>query len=97
MSLIGPRPLLVEYLPLYNKYQARRHEVRPGITGLAQVNGRNALTWEEKFDFDIKYVDNLSFTLDLKILLRTFIKVIKREGVNKSEFVTMEKFKGTSN
>ncbi len=95
MSFIGPRPLLIEYLPLYNEQQRRRHAVRPGLTGLAQVNGRNAITWEEKFNYDLEYVDNLSFLLDLKILVKTIVKVLKREGINSSEAVTMEKFKGT--
>ena len=95
MSFIGPRPLLIEYLPLYNEQQRRRHAVRPGLTGLAQVNGRNAITWEEKFHYDLEYVDNLSFLLDLKIMVKTIVKVLKREGINSSEAVTMEKFKGT--
>ena len=95
MSLVGPRPLLVEYLPLYNEHQARRHEVRPGITGWAQVNGRNAISWEQKFDFDVWYVNNQSFWLDLKVLFLTIKKVFVREGVNNSESVTMPKFKGT--
>src|SRR5699024_963087 len=95
LSLVGPRPLLVEYLDLYTKEQARRHDVRPGITGWAQVNGRNAITWEEKFKYDVWYVDNQSFRLDMKILLLTVLKVLKSDGVNKSEEVTMERFKGT--
>ena len=95
MSLIGPRPLLVEYLPRYNEHQARRHDVRPGITGLAQVNGRNAISWEDKFDYDIEYVDNYSFKMDIKILTDTIIKVFKREDVNQSEKTTMTKFMGT--
>lgn len=82
MSLIGPRPLLIQYLPLYNKRQARRHELRPGITGWAQVSGRNTISWEEKFEYDFYYVENLSFALDRKILWLTFLKVIKREGIN---------------
>ena len=82
MSLIGPRPLLVKYLPLYNKYQSRRHEVRPGMTGWAAVNGRNALSWDEKFELDVWYVDNISFFLDVKILVLTFQKMLKREGIN---------------
>lgn len=94
MSFIGPRPLLIEYLPLYNKEQARRHEVRPGITGLAQVNGRNAISWEQKFKFDIKYVNNLSFNLDVKIALLTIKKVLNRSGVNKEGMATTEKFNG---
>lgn len=94
MSLIGPRPLLVEYLPLYNTKQARRHEVRPGITGWAQVNGRNAISWEQKFDLDVWYVENISVSLDLKILYLTVIKVIKREGISADGQVTTEAFKG---
>jgi lipopolysaccharide/colanic/teichoic acid biosynthesis glycosyltransferase len=97
MSIIGPRPLLIEYLPLYNEKQKNRHDVRPGLSGLAQVNGRNAISWEEKFNYDVEYVDNISFLLDLKLIIQTFLKVFKREGVNKSEIVTMEKFKGTTN
>jgi undecaprenyl phosphate N,N'-diacetylbacillosamine 1-phosphate transferase len=96
MSLVGPRPLLVEYLPLYNAVQQRRHEVRPGITGWAQVNGRNAISWERKFELDVWYVDNLSFKLDVKILWMTVMKVFKREGINQEGQVTMGKFKGTS-
>src|SRR5690625_144378 len=95
MSLVGPRPLLMEYLPLYNEEQMRRHDVKPGITGWAQVNGRNAISWEERFKLDIWYVDNQSFWLDMKILFLTLIKVLKSDGVNKSSNVTMEKFKGT--
>jgi undecaprenyl phosphate N,N'-diacetylbacillosamine 1-phosphate transferase len=95
MSLVGPRPLLVKYLPLYNELQARRHEVRPGLTGLAQVNGRNNLTWEDKFELDVWYVDNVSFLLDMKILFLTLLKVLKREGINSSNAATMEKFTGT--
>ena len=95
MSFIGPRPLLVEYLPLYSQEQARRQEVKPGITGWAQVNGRNAITWEEKFAHDLYYVDHLSFPLDLKILLLTIVKAIKREGINQQGHETMEKFRGT--
>ena len=95
LSLVGPRPLLVEYLELYTPDQARRHEVKPGITGWAQVNGRNAITWEEKFEHDVWYVDNQSFWLDIKILFLTALKVIKSDGVNKNEDVTMERFKGT--
>ena len=94
MSLIGPRPLLVEYLPLYSKKQARRHEVRPGVTGWAQVNGRNAISWDEKFEMDVWYVDNQSFLLDIKILLLTLKKVIKRDGISHNNHVTMDKFKG---
>jgi undecaprenyl phosphate N,N'-diacetylbacillosamine 1-phosphate transferase len=96
MSLIGPRPLLVEYLPLYNEEQKRRHKVRPGITGWAQVNGRNAISWDEKFNYDIWYVDNLSFSLDLKILYLTVLKVFKSEGINSNTSATMERFTGSS-
>lgn len=95
MSLVGPRPLLVEYLPLYNPTQKRRHEVKPGITGWAQVNGRNAISWEQKFEYDIWYVNNCSFMLDIKILWLTFIKVFKKEGINADENVTMHPFTGT--
>jgi lipopolysaccharide/colanic/teichoic acid biosynthesis glycosyltransferase len=94
MSLIGPRPLLVQYLPLYNETQRRRHEVRPGMTGWAQVNGRNAISWEQKFDYDVWYVDHLSLSLDIKILLKTIEKVFKREGINSQDSATMEPFKG---
>lgn len=94
LSLVGPRPLLMEYLPLYTKEQARRHDVKPGITGWAQVNGRNALSWEEKFALDVWYVDNRSFWLDLKILWLTVLKVGKREGINQPGHATREKFKG---
>lgn len=94
MSLVGPRPLLMEYLPRYSQQQARRHEVRPGITGWAQVNGRNAISWEEKFRLDVWYVDNQSFWLDLKILWLTFARVFKREGISQDGQATMEKFKG---
>lgn len=94
MSLVGPRPLLVEYLPLYNDFQKRRHEVRPGITGWAQINGRNAISWEQKFKYDVWYVDHLSFGLDFKILFLTLRKILKHEGVNSSTSITMEKFKG---
>jgi sugar transferase EpsL len=96
MSLVGPRPLLVEYLSLYSSKQARRHEVKPGITGWAQVNGRNAITWAEKFDFDVWYVDNKSILLDIKILWLTIKKVIMREGINQDRQATMEKFKGNN-
>mgnify|MGYP001453187183 CR=1 FL=1 len=96
MSLIGPRPLLVQYLPLYDESQRRRHEVRPGITGWAQVNGRNAISWEQKFDYDVWYVDHLSLSLDIKILLKTIEKVFKREGINSGTYVTMEPFSGNS-
>ena len=94
MSLIGPRPLLVEYLPLYNEHQKRRHEVKPGITGWAQVNGRNAISWQEKFDLDVWYVDHCSFGLDMKILWLTILKVFKREGINQTGQATVEKFNG---
>lgn len=95
MSLVGPRPLLVEYLPLYNQEQSRRHKVRPGITGWAQVNGRNAISWEDKFKLDVWYVDNKSFLLDFKILILTIKKVLIRDGINSSDNVSMPKFKGT--
>ena len=94
MALIGPRPLLVQYLPLYDEVQRRRHEVRPGMTGWAQVNGRNAISWQEKFAYDVWYVDNLSLSLDIKILLKTIEKVFKREGINSQKSVTMEPFNG---
>lgn len=94
MSLVGPRPLLVQYLPRYSTFQARRHEVRPGITGWAQVNGRNALSWEEKFALDVWYVDNASFTLDLKILWMTVEKIIKREGISQQGEATASEFLG---
>lgn len=94
MSLIGPRPLLSDYLELYDEVQARRHTVRPGITGWAQVNGRNAISWEEKFKLDVFYVDNLSVFLDYKIMFKTFIKVFKREGISSLSSVTIEKFTG---
>ena len=94
MSLIGPRPLLVEYLPLYSAEQSRRHDVRPGITGWAQVNGRNAISWKQKFAYDVWYVDNLSFALDLKIVFLTIRKVFKAEGISSETSVTMEKFRG---
>ena len=95
MSLVGPRPLLVEYLPLYNAVQARRHEVRPGVTGWAQVNGRNAISWEDKFALDVWYVDNQSFCLDIKIILMTIKKVFIRSGINAEGEATMPKFTGT--
>jgi lipopolysaccharide/colanic/teichoic acid biosynthesis glycosyltransferase len=94
MSLVGPRPLLVEYLPLYNAEQARRHEVRPGVTGWAQVNGRNAISWQEKFKYDVWYVDNWSFVLDIKILWLTVRKVLIREGISGGGEATMSGFKG---
>ena len=95
MSIVGPRPLLVRYLPRYNKHQARRHEVRPGFTGLAQVNGRNAISWEEKFDWDVKYVDHISFLGDCKIILDTVWTVVKKEGINSNTSATMEEFMGS--
>lgn len=95
MSLVGPRPLLMEYLPLYTQEQARRHEVRPGVTGWAQVNGRNAISWEEKFKLDVWYVDNQSFWLDIKILLLTIKKVFVRDGISAQGEVTMSKFRGS--
>ncbi len=94
MSLIGPRPLLMRYLPKYSSEQARRHEVKPGITGWAQVNGRNAISWEQKFKYDVEYVDNQSLTLDLKILWLTFLSVIQRKGISSDGHATMEEFKG---
>ncbi|MCD1024647.1 sugar transferase [Enterococcus sp. SMC-9] len=94
MSIIGPRPLLVEYLPLYNSEQKKRHEVRPGLTGLAQVNGRNAISWEEKFNLDCKYVDNITFRVDVKIFFLTIKKVFVREGISADEHVTIERFEG---
>lgn len=94
MSIVGPRPLLVEYLDLYNEEQKHRHDVRPGLTGLAQVNGRNSITWEEKFKYDIEYVKNVTFINDFKIILKTIQKVVQRDGINATETVTMEKFKG---
>jgi len=97
MSLVGPRPLLVQYLPLYSNEQARRHNVRPGITGWAQVNGRNTISWDEKFKLDVWYVDNQSFWLDIKILLLTVKKVFVREGISADGHVTIEPFKGSNN
>ena len=96
MSLVGPRPLLFRYLNMYSPYQRRRQEVRPGITGLAQINGRNSISWKEKFNYDVYYIDNLTFTLDLKILWLTFRKVIKREGVNQSVERPMQPFNGNN-
>ena len=95
MSLIGPRPLNTQYLSLYNNHQKRRHEVKPGITGWAQVNGRNAISWESKFDYDVWYVDHVSFLLDMKILVLTIKKVFSREGVNQEGQATVQRFKGT--
>jgi sugar transferase EpsL len=97
LSLVGPRPLLMEYLPLYSEEQMKRHNVRPGITGWAQVNGRNGISWEEKFKLDVWYVNNYSILLDIKILLLTVYKVLKSEGINQSTNTTMEEFHGSSN
>ncbi len=94
MSLVGPRPLLMEYLPLYNLEQARRHDLCPGITGWAQVNGRNAIGWEEKFQLDVWYVDNRTMWLDIKILFMTFVRVFRRDGISQEGLATMERFKG---
>ncbi|MBU2527247.1 MAG: sugar transferase [Bacteroidetes bacterium] len=94
MSLVGPRPLLPDYLHLYNEFQRRRHQVKPGITGWAQVNGRNAISWQQKFEYDVWYVDHLSFLVDLKILFKTFVKVFKREGINAVNAATIEPFNG---
>lgn len=95
MSLVGPRPLLVQYLPLYNKRQHRRHEVKPGITGLAQINGRNSISWEEKFEYDVQYVEHMSFKEDIRILFETVFTVFRREGINSEHSATMEDFTGT--
>lgn len=95
MAIVGPRPLLVEYLPLYTEEQARRHEVRPGMTGYAQVNGRNELSWEKKFELDVEYVDNVTFLNDLRIVFKTVKTVLKREGISSETSKTMEKFTGT--
>lgn len=97
MSLVGPRPLLMQYLPLYNKEQARRHEVRPGVTGWAQINGRNAISWEDKFKLDVWYVDNRTFWLDFKILILTVKKVLIKDGISASDHVTMPEFDGGNN
>jgi undecaprenyl phosphate N,N'-diacetylbacillosamine 1-phosphate transferase len=94
MSLIGPRPLLIHYLELYSDFQKRRHDVRPGITGWAQVNGRNAISWDKKFEYDVWYVDHISFLLDVKILFKTVLKVIKSEGINAADAATIEPFNG---
>ena len=94
MSLIGPRPLLTSYLPLYNEFQKRRHDVRPGITGWAQINGRNAISWKEKFEFDVFYVENVSFLLDLKIILTTVMNVIQSKDINQADHATISKFDG---
>ena len=96
LSLVGPRPLLMEYLPLYTKEQARRHGVRPGVTGWAQVNGRNAISWEERFALDVHYVDNVSFGLDMRILLRTVGQVLSGRGVSSGTAATVERFRGTA-
>ena len=95
MSIVGPRPLLVKYLPLYNVEQRRRHEVRPGLTGWAQVNGRNAISWEEKFRLDVEYLENISFFMYLKVIFTTVGKIFKREGISSETAATMEEFKGT--
>lgn len=97
MSIIGPRPLLVRYLPRYNEFQRHRHDVRPGLTGLAQTHGRNAITWEKKFEYDVEYVNNVSFWLDVKIFLATVRAVLKKEGINSENSATMEEFMGTAN
>ena len=97
MAVVGPRPLLVRYLPRYNAYQSRRHEVRPGFTGLAQVHGRNAISWEDKFDWDVKYVDKITFLGDWIIIIETIKTVLKREGINATGEVTMGEFKGSEN
>ena len=94
MSVVGPRPLLMEYLSLYNQEQAKRHNVRPGMTGYAQVNGRNAISWEQKFEYDVWYVDHVSFGLDIKILIKTVLKVVKSEGINAADAATIEPFDG---
>ncbi len=94
MSIVGPRPLLIEYLPLYSKYQSRRHEIRPGITGWAQINGRNSLSWNEKFNFDVWYVDNHSILLDIKIIFKTVLKVLDKSGIDDDIGVGQERFKG---
>ena len=95
MSLVGPRPLLVQYLPLYNKSQRRRHNVKPGITGLAQINGRNSISWEEKFEYDVQYVETLSFRNDIDILFKTIFKVFRCEDIHSETSATMEDFMGT--
>ena len=95
MSIVGPRPLLVKYLPLYNEEQKHRHDVRPGLTGWAQVNGRNTISWEDKFKYDVEYTNNVTFLNDMKIILMTVLKVFKREGISSDTSVTMEEFRGT--
>ena len=95
MAIVGPRPLLVEYLELYNEEQKHRHDVKPGLTGLAQISGRNSISWEEKFKEDIEYVNNITFAQDIKIILKTFVKVFKRDGINQEGNATMRKFEGT--
>ena len=95
ISLVGPRPLLVSYLSRYNEHQARRHEVRPGLTGYAQVHGRNSITWEERFDYDVYYTNNITFLGDWKIILQTILTVLKRDGISSGNSVTMEEFMGT--
>lgn len=95
MSIVGPRPLLVQYLPLYDEHQKRRHEVRPGLSGLAQVSGRNAISWEDKFDLDVEYVDNISFISDWKIIFLTIKKVLARDGISSETAITMEEFRGS--
>ena len=97
MSIVGPRPLLVDYLDLYNEEQKHRHDVRPGLTGLAQVNGRNALSWEDKFELDVYYVDNTSFSNDVKIILDTVKVVFNKDGINSETSATMERFQGSRN
>lgn len=94
MSFVGPRPLLVKYLPLYDERQRKRHLVRPGLTGYAQVNGRNTITWEERFEMDIHYIHQVSFAMDIKIMIQTILKVLKREGISSDNSVTMEEFRG---
>lgn len=94
MSIVGPRPLLVKYLPLYSERQKHRHDVRPGLTGLAQINGRNTISWEEKFEYDLKYINKISFCGDVKIVVKTIVNVFKREGINSETSATMEEFKG---
>ena len=94
MSIVGPRPLLVEYLPLYNQQQAKRHDVRPGLTGYAQVNGRNAISWEDKFNLDVEYTENITFINDIKIVLKTAQKVVIRDGISAAKTSTIEPFRG---